>query len=282
MHYPISENAERRYQAIHFIVSLSEERTTLPEYAKFKGMRCEIQIQTILNHAWAETSHDILYKATTAMGFGSKAFQSIEKRMARVMDEYLLPAGYEMQKVQYDYERLMQGMALFDRGTLDVLAQCKDNNERYDTLSTIREYVLPNYDDVVGIYGELCHALVRSARSAHECAQKPIETSFGSLPGKTANNAINLVLRILDDLRYVDVERTFRSLSELYLGEESDQVREHILQIIGQLAQYDLNVWRKVGPYVQHVLSEIVDGFTSDERQALRPLILKIWRALLS
>lgn len=91
-------------------------------------MRCEIQIQTILNHAWAETEHDILYKRPGAQGFGSKAFQSIEKRMARLMDEYLLPAGYELQKVQYDYERLMQGKALVDRGTLEVLAQCKDNN----------------------------------------------------------------------------------------------------------------------------------------------------------
>ncbi len=281
-HHPISESAERRYQAIHFIVSLTEDRTALPEYAKFKGMRCEIQIQTILNHAWAETEHDILYKPTKAKGFGSKAFQSIEKRMARVMNEYLLPAGYELQKVQYDYERLMQGKALFDRGTLEVLAYCKDNNERYDTLSTIREYVLPNHDDVPGIYGDLCHALLQSARSAHEGAQKPIETAFGSVPGRTAKNVVSLVLKIFDDLRYVDIERTFRSLSELYQGEGFGEVRKQILQVIDHLAQYDLKVWRQVGPYVQHVLSEIVSGLSPDERQALRPLILKIWRALLN
>jgi len=59
IHHPTSENAQQRYQAIHYTVYLSEQRTALPEYSKFKGMRCEIQIQTILNHAWAETSHDI-------------------------------------------------------------------------------------------------------------------------------------------------------------------------------------------------------------------------------
>ena len=32
--------------------------------------------------------------------------------MARIMDEYLLPAGYEFQKVQHDFQRLMQGKAL--------------------------------------------------------------------------------------------------------------------------------------------------------------------------
>lgn len=60
IHHPTEENAQQRYRAIHYTVCLNSERTVLPEYAKFKGLRCEIQIQTILNHAWAETSHDIL------------------------------------------------------------------------------------------------------------------------------------------------------------------------------------------------------------------------------
>ncbi|HSU07173.1 MAG TPA: RelA/SpoT domain-containing protein, partial [Acetobacteraceae bacterium] len=62
VHHPTDENARLRYQAIHYTVSLNPQRLTLPEYAAFSGMRCEIQIQTILNHAWAESSHDILYK----------------------------------------------------------------------------------------------------------------------------------------------------------------------------------------------------------------------------
>ncbi|TMC17102.1 MAG: hypothetical protein E6J34_19090, partial [Chloroflexi bacterium] len=81
---------------------------------KFKGMRCEIQIQTILNHAWSETQHDMVYHAADNQGFGTAAKQVLDKRLKKIMDEYLRPAGYELQKVQYDYERLMQGKALFD------------------------------------------------------------------------------------------------------------------------------------------------------------------------
>ena len=55
IHHPVSENTERRYQGIHYTVYLSAEHIALPEYARFKGLRCEIQIQTVLNHAWAET-----------------------------------------------------------------------------------------------------------------------------------------------------------------------------------------------------------------------------------
>ncbi len=54
--------AEDFYFAIHYLVSLTDERLALPEYRKFRGLRCEIQIQTILNHAWAETTHDILVR----------------------------------------------------------------------------------------------------------------------------------------------------------------------------------------------------------------------------
>ncbi len=282
IHRPISENNQQRYQAIHYSVHLRKERTALPEYAKFEGMRCEIQIQTILNHAWAETSHNILYKRTDVEGFGSKGFQSIEKRMARVMDEYLLPAGYELQKVQHDYERLMQGKAMFDRGTLEVLAQCSDNNERYDTLSTVREYVLPNYDDLHAIYADLCRAMVESVRSARTCERKPIQLPFGSLQGKTAKDVATLVLKILDDLRYIDIERTFRSLVDLYRDEDSNECRERILPVIEHLAHYDLNVWQRAGSYVQQVIAEIAAGLSRDERQALRPLMLRVWRALLS
>ena len=100
IHHPTEENAGVRYRAHHYTVRLRADRTALPEYAKFAGLRCEIQIQTILNHAWSETSHDILYKEKPADGFGSKAMRGIAKRFQTVMDKYLLPAGYEIQKAQ--------------------------------------------------------------------------------------------------------------------------------------------------------------------------------------
>ena len=144
----------------------------------FKGLRCEIQIQTILSHAWAETSHDILYKPPTVVGFGSRAMQAIEKRLTRIMDEYLVPAGYEFQKVQHDFERVMQGKALFDRDALDTLASSTNNNDRHETLSSISEHVLPNYDDIAGIYGDLQRALLKAFEESRSTPTQDIETPF--------------------------------------------------------------------------------------------------------
>src|SRR5258706_123328 len=48
IHHPTAEDKDRRYRAIHYTVRLKEDRAKLPEYSRFNGMRCEIQVHTIL------------------------------------------------------------------------------------------------------------------------------------------------------------------------------------------------------------------------------------------
>jgi len=48
------------YQSVHYVVQLKD---THPEYEKYKEFNAEIQVRTILQHAWAEIEHDIQYKS---------------------------------------------------------------------------------------------------------------------------------------------------------------------------------------------------------------------------
>ncbi|PWB49233.1 MAG: GTP pyrophosphokinase [Candidatus Methanoperedenaceae archaeon] len=57
------------YASVHLIVDLSADRLNLPEYSSYKDMTCEIQVRTILQHAWAEIEHDIVYKSTEEIPF---------------------------------------------------------------------------------------------------------------------------------------------------------------------------------------------------------------------
>ena len=50
------------YRSIHYIARIKDERLNLSEYKKFNGLKFEIQIRTILQHAWAEIEHDKNYK----------------------------------------------------------------------------------------------------------------------------------------------------------------------------------------------------------------------------
>jgi putative GTP pyrophosphokinase len=55
------------YQSVHYIVKLTQQRAALVEYKRFAGLTAEIQVRTVLQHAWAEIEHDIRYKSPKAI-----------------------------------------------------------------------------------------------------------------------------------------------------------------------------------------------------------------------
>jgi putative GTP pyrophosphokinase len=55
------------YQSIHYLVRLNDARIALPEYAPYKDAITEIQVRTVLQHAWAEIEHDIQYKSSAVI-----------------------------------------------------------------------------------------------------------------------------------------------------------------------------------------------------------------------
>lgn len=55
------------YRAHHMAIRLPPQRLQLPEYRKFEGVIAELQICTILQHAWAQIEHDQIYKPTSVL-----------------------------------------------------------------------------------------------------------------------------------------------------------------------------------------------------------------------
>jgi len=53
------------YQSVHYLVRLGSNRSKLSEYKKFIALTAEIQVRTVLQHAWAEIEHDIRYKSVS-------------------------------------------------------------------------------------------------------------------------------------------------------------------------------------------------------------------------
>ncbi|WP_331292453.1 MULTISPECIES: hypothetical protein [Methylobacterium] len=50
------------YRSTHFVCSLGAERAHLVEYGSIADLKFEIQVRTVLQHAWAELAHDRSYK----------------------------------------------------------------------------------------------------------------------------------------------------------------------------------------------------------------------------
>jgi len=56
------EGAEFGYLSRHYVVQLSPKRAILSEWSEFAGLKAEIQVRTVLQHAWAAISHKLQYK----------------------------------------------------------------------------------------------------------------------------------------------------------------------------------------------------------------------------
>ncbi|MET3524142.1 poly-gamma-glutamate hydrolase family protein [Mesorhizobium abyssinicae] len=277
IHHPIPENEEARYRAVHYTIRLREDRTRLPEYVKFAGLRCEIQVQTILNHAWSETSHDILYKDKLGNGYGGEAMKAIASRFARIMDKYLIPAGFEIQKAQQEYERLLQGKSLFDQDIATLLDSAQNNNERYEILSGLKDYAIPNYDDLPVAYAGLKAPLLRTVQAARATDAVPIETTYGEMEGFDAAAVTSLVLEIVERLRYADVVGTLQLLIEIYRDESAEDIRQAILNAVKRLAEYRIDAYNQVGPMLQMALVDHLAGMSSAELDSIRAVALTVW-----
>lgn len=63
------------YRSVHFVCSLGASRRNLPEYEDIFDLKFEIQVRTVLQHAWAEITHDRSYK------FGQTLPSEIQRKL---------------------------------------------------------------------------------------------------------------------------------------------------------------------------------------------------------
>lgn len=281
-HHPNPENNHEPYQGIHYVVKSSMLGQS--NYSRFTDMRCEIQIQTVLSHLWAETSHDITYKRPkeSMNSFGHDAFDEIEKQLQEFCKQYFtIAAERKLAKVSSDFKQLMQEKVLFDSNPLETLMRSCDNNERHEIIRTIKEYCVPYCSQRDAIYPNLARALCDAVCAARQTAPKQIPYSFDGLSGyrdgHTADQITIFVIDILRAFRYVDIDATIRSLAQIFCDETNNNVRQHILQASKALAEYDIGIWQKEGPRVQLLLLEFAEQLSAADRIALRPIICIIW-----
>ena len=73
----LNEAGRVGYVSKHFIVSLSEGRKALPEWKSFSGIKAEIQVRTVFQHAWAEVEHRLQYKGAARRPELDARFQAL-------------------------------------------------------------------------------------------------------------------------------------------------------------------------------------------------------------
>lgn len=89
------------YLSVHKIVSLSDERAKLSEWSIYKEHISEIQVRSVLQHAWSVISHSLLYKRESDVPY------QIRRKLLR-LSGLLELADEEFSEIRYN-QTILEG-----------------------------------------------------------------------------------------------------------------------------------------------------------------------------
>jgi ppGpp synthetase/RelA/SpoT-type nucleotidyltranferase len=121
----LEEEQKLGYQSIHYLVRFSEPRSLLPEYRRFVHMVTEIQVRTILQHAWAEIEHDIQYKAVEEIPRSIRGRFTSLAGLLEIADREFQAISDEDRRARNDARRLVA------QGNLDGVEVTSDALKAY-------------------------------------------------------------------------------------------------------------------------------------------------------
>ena len=90
------------YRSDHYVVRLTDQRRRLPEWNRFARTPAEIQVRTVMQHAWAAVDHKIrykgpdlpaelqrrLYRLSALLELADEQFASLQQVRNEVIDSY--------------------------------------------------------------------------------------------------------------------------------------------------------------------------------------------------
>jgi len=121
------------YKSVHYICELPENRTVLLEYSRFKQLRFEIQVRTILQHSWAEIEHDKNYK------FSGELPKEIKRRF-KLLAGSLEIADREFNQLSKEIDKYsIEVKEKTERGELDILINS----------TSLKQYMITKFESAI-------------------------------------------------------------------------------------------------------------------------------------
>lgn len=278
------EVSEDGYNAIHLTVKLSQGRTNLPEYRKFKDLQCEVQFTTVLAHAWAEQNHDLIYKDEQELkDFDPQAYEALDAELKAIMKEHLIPATRRFGIVQKKAERIRQGQRIFNTDYLSSIPKIENNNEMYNQLKLLESYVRELSEEKTPDDVDIIELLKQAIQQAKKNKVKQDDSIFGRVRGSTQLDITSVVLDILDIplLKYNHFNEVFPILQK-FSRHRNSQVKEKALKNIANLAKYNYHVIKQVDYAFQRELISKIKEMPVSELMSPPETTIKMLEELLS
>ncbi|MFA6161209.1 MAG: hypothetical protein WC766_03445 [Patescibacteria group bacterium] len=281
-HYPL-DKVDKKYRGQHFIGKLSDERIKLSEYEKFKDLKFEIQLTTVLFHGWNELEHDLFYKdkANLEQALPAK-FKELKKSAENIIEKQLKTAQNQWEDIYEQYELAAEGKTIFEIENLRELSRLDDNNEIYKQLERFNKITeeirdIPEEQDIKTMLELLKNILKRGRKNRY----KEEKTAFGNFKGKKYSDIATLVIELLEYLKYKNIDLIFSFVIEIY-PEQPKEVQNKIEELISKTAAFNLNILKKQGYIAQYFFLNKINEWPIDQRIELLPIICSITEPIFS
>lgn len=109
------------YLSVHYVVKLNHARRQLDENKHFSDLKCEVQIRTILQHAWAAIDHKLryknkdemppklrrqLYRISALLETADEQFESLTEEICKLQSQYAESVSKGVFDIPLDIESL--------------------------------------------------------------------------------------------------------------------------------------------------------------------------------
>jgi ppGpp synthetase/RelA/SpoT-type nucleotidyltranferase len=121
------------YRSAHFVCSLGKRRNALPEYHSLSDLKFEIQVRTVLQHAWAELAHDRSFKFGPGLPTHIQRKLNLYSGMLEVVDGAFDAIAKEIDAYRASLQgKTIQQIADFEISTLSLEKFAASICRRYD------------------------------------------------------------------------------------------------------------------------------------------------------
>ena len=222
------------YRGTHFVLRLDEAREKLPEYARYKGLKCEVQVVSILYHAWSEIEHDVIYKpGGDRKKLASLGLDDIENSFQEIMAQHLEEATIQFDLLYKKHKEVLHAGQVIYSDFLSDIRNAQSNDEIASILDIASKFSHKKPEEAVQMVEETIKSTPIEPKVIHKFVDK-------ELFGKSKDNLLEKCIEILKQfhVRYWNTERILSSLFLLALH-PTKKVSDEAMRAIKDTVKYN-------------------------------------------
>ncbi len=186
------------YRSSHFIIKIKEDWLTTPNYRGLQDLKAELQVRTILMHAWAEIEHKLAYKSETQIP------NEYKRKFSRI--------SAKLEEADEQFEEIKNRIQNNKAELIESAKKSKLFNYEYfnlDTLQAFLDYAFPEREKSIKFTSSLFIEMLNESLTFKELVEgfekykdviKKIEKeSIGSMGRWSQIGAAKTILELIND-----------------------------------------------------------------------------------